>query len=87
MFVARLADYLPGVPDAAERLIAAYLAEWSDYGSPAELRRALDLALRLAPLHHALLYKAHILPKMEFPWEMEQMLTHFLRLCRPEQIS
>jgi hypothetical protein len=85
--MARLAEYLPGVPDAAERLIAAYLAEWSDYGSPAELGRALDLALRLAPLHHALLYRAHILPKLEFPWEMEQMLTHFLRLIRPDQVA
>lgn len=80
MFMSRLAEYLPGVPDAAERLIAAYLAEWNACGSPAELRRALDLALELAPLHHALLYEAHILPGMEFPWEMELMLAHFLRL-------
>jgi hypothetical protein len=87
MFMARLAEYLPDIPDAAERLIAAYLAEWDDYGSAAELRRALDLALRLAPLHHALLYAAHILPAMEFPWEMEQMLTHFLRLCRSGQLA
>jgi hypothetical protein len=87
MFMARLAEYLPDIPDAAERLTAAYLAEWSDYGSPAELRRALDLALRLAPLHHALLYAAHILPMMEFPWEMELMLSHFLRLCRPNKVA
>jgi hypothetical protein len=87
MFMVRLAAYLPDIPDAAERLIAAYLAEWADCGSAAELGRALDLALRLAPLHHALLYAAHILPKMEFPWEMQQMLTHFLRLGRSEQVS
>jgi hypothetical protein len=43
----------PGRADD-ERLRDAYLEPWAAYGSRAELRAALDLALRLGPLTRAL---------------------------------
>jgi hypothetical protein len=40
-----------------ERLVAAYLEPWAGYGSGADLREALALALRLGPLTRALGWK------------------------------
>jgi hypothetical protein len=40
-----------------ERLVAAYLEPWAGYGSGAELREALGVALRLGPLTRALAWK------------------------------
>jgi len=39
------------------RLVDAYLEPWSGFGSSADLRAALDLALRLGPLTRALAWK------------------------------
>jgi hypothetical protein len=36
------------------RLVGAYLEPWGEYGSPQDLRAALDLALRLGPITRAL---------------------------------
>ncbi|WP_433017768.1 phosphotransferase family protein [Kribbella sp. CA-294648] len=33
-------------------LVDVYLAEWEEYASPADLRRALELAMELGALHH-----------------------------------
>jgi aminoglycoside phosphotransferase (APT) family kinase protein len=36
------------------RVLDAYLAEWEEYATPAELRRALDLANELGALHQVM---------------------------------
>jgi hypothetical protein len=71
---------LPGVPDATSRLRDAYLSGWTGLASPHVLQHGFELAQRLAPLHHALIYYVDILPAMEQRWEMEPMLTHYLRM-------
>lgn len=68
-------------PAAAARLREAYLAPWALYKSLDDLQRALTLALFLGPLHQAVTYHRAILPKMEQPWEMERMLTFFLKMA------
>ena len=59
---------------------AAYLGPWERFAPRAELERLFDLALLLAPMHHALIYHRSILPAMEHGWEMERMLPYYLRL-------
>ncbi len=55
----------PDLPEARVRLRDAYLAPWAVFApSRARLRVAFDLAQRLAPLDHALLYHRRILPAM-----------------------
>jgi hypothetical protein len=44
---------------ADQRVVDAYLAEWEEYASPADLRRALDLATKLGALHQTMTY-AHL---------------------------
>ena len=57
--------------DLATRLADAYVAGW---GGGAEARRAMDLATIVYPLHLVRLYVDRILPGLEQPWEMEQMV-------------
>jgi hypothetical protein len=74
-----IADTLPDQPGAAERVIDAYLAEWSGYGSLDELRAIFADAMLVAPLHLALMYRNVYLPAMEFVDELDRMTPHFLR--------
>ena len=68
---------LPGDVDA---LAEAYLAGWG--GGP-DARRALDLAMVVYPLHLVRLYATRILPGLEQPWEMEQMIPWGLERLAP----
>jgi hypothetical protein len=51
---------------ADPRLKDAYLAEWEEYGSPAELRRALELAEELGALHQTMT-SMHLLDHVSGP--------------------
>jgi hypothetical protein len=56
----RMAGRALGLPDGdpgLHRLRDAYLEPWSRYGSPRELRRQCDLALRVAPLARAITWR------------------------------
>lgn len=44
---------------ADQRVLDAYLTEWEDYATPADLRRALSLATELGALHQTMTY-AHL---------------------------
>jgi hypothetical protein len=70
-------DDLTGVP---ERLRAAYLEPWTAFASVSELVELYQLAMRVAPLHHALIYHRTILPTMKVKWEMECMVPYYLRI-------
>ncbi len=77
-----LTEDLPGVPgQAADRLRDSYLSVWSPFADREVLLETFDLALQIAPLHHALLYYQWILPNMHLRWEMERMLPYYLRMC------
>jgi hypothetical protein len=67
----------PAVPQANERIIGAYLGAWQAFDT--SLLELYSLAQQLSPLHHALGYYLHILPGMEFGWEMENMLVYNVR--------
>jgi len=70
---------LPDVPDVRDRLRDAYLQLWSTYEPLPKLIDAYNLAMKLAPLHHALIYQHLILPKMQNKWEMNNMIPFYLR--------
>lgn len=70
---------LPDVPNVRERLRDAYLKPWQAYEPLPKLIEAYDLAMKLAPLHHALIYQRHILPQMQVQWEMHNMIPFYLR--------
>jgi len=74
---------LPDVPNARERLRDAYLQLWSAYEPLPKLVEAYDLAMKLAPLHHILIYQRHILPQMQNQWEMNNMVPFYLRRLIP----
>lgn len=74
-----IGDTLKDQPGASERVIDAYLREWSDYGPLDELREIFDDAMLVAPLHLAIMYGTVYLPAMEFVDELDRMTTHFLR--------
>lgn len=73
---------LPDVLDVRERLRDAYLQPWRAYEPLDKLIQAYELAMRLAPLHHALIYHQHILPHMQNRWEMQNMMAFYLRNLR-----
>ena len=58
----------------------AYLQSWKHYEPLERLEAACDLALKLAPLHHAMLYHYQILPNMEMRWELESMVVFYLKM-------
>ncbi len=70
---------LPAVPNVRERLRDAYLQPWRAYEPMEKLIEAYDLAMQIAPLHHALIYHHHILPQMQVQWEMNNMVPYYLR--------
>jgi hypothetical protein len=70
---------LPDVPNVRERLRDAYLQLWTAYEPLPKLVAAYDLAMTLAPLHHALIYQRYILPQKQNQWEMNNMLSFYLR--------
>ncbi len=65
--------------ETRERLRAAYLKAFTGYLAMERLEKAYTLALQLAPLHHALIYHQHILPKMSIKWEMDNMIPFYLK--------
>ncbi len=67
------------VPNLHNRLRDAYLSEWLDYASMEQLIEAFELAQLLAPLHAALTYHLYILLNMEARWQMESMVTFYLK--------
>jgi hypothetical protein len=67
------------VSDPIRWVRQAYLAPWEQFAPRDELEQLFDVALRLAPMHHALIYHRSILPAMENIWEMERMLPYYLR--------
>ncbi len=75
---------LPEVPDARERLRDAYLQPWRAYEPMDKLIEVYNLAMRLAPLHHTLIYHHHILPAMQSKWEMNNMIPFYLRGLLPK---
>ena len=75
---------LPDVPNVRERLRDAYLQLWTAYEPLPRLIEAYDLAMKLAPLHHALIYQRHILPSMQNQWEMNNMIPFYLRRLIPQ---
>ncbi|MCA0457420.1 MAG: phosphotransferase [Chloroflexi bacterium] len=75
---------LPDAPNVRERLRDAYLQPWRAYEPLDKLIEAFDLAMLLAPLHHALIYQRHILPQMQVQWEMNNMIAFYLRSLLPK---
>ncbi len=76
--------HLPDVPDVLERLRDAYLQPWRAYEPMNKLIEAFDLAMQLAPLHHALIYHDYILPEMQVQWEMNNMIPFYLKRLIPK---
>ncbi len=66
--------------DAVRTLASAYAEAWG--GGP-DAHRAMDLASIVYPLHLVRLYRTRILPGLEQPWEMEQMIDWGLRHLAP----
>ncbi|MBW3622156.1 MAG: aminoglycoside phosphotransferase family protein [Armatimonadetes bacterium] len=69
-------------------LIDAYLEPWSEYGSMERLRQAVEAALRLAPLFHALSY--HWIAVHTEGGALDELaggITHFLKLFLEAQDS
>lgn len=66
-----------------DQLRDAYLREWIAYEPFETLREAFEIAMQLAPLHHALIYQHHILPQMQIKWEMQNMIPFYLRRLLP----
>lgn len=75
----------PDLPDAPQRLKDAYLGVWALYRPLEDLLAAFDLALSLAPLHHAVTYQRSILPRMKMRWEMERMVPFYLKMALRSQ--
>jgi hypothetical protein len=75
------------LPAAAGRpstrdLEAAYLDGWSVGDAvqrTSDLRRELELARTVHPLHMVWLYATRVLPGLEQRWEMERMVPWFVR--------
>jgi hypothetical protein len=78
---------LPDVPDVRQRLRDAYLKPWRAYEPMDKLIEAFDLAMLLAPLHHARIYHNHILPEMQVQWEMNNMIPFYLKRLIPKTIE
>jgi hypothetical protein len=76
-----LKEVLPplGVTDAQAMLRNAYLEGWKAFEPMTRSIAAFELAQRLAPLHHAIHYYKHILPNMQFKWEMSNMVPFYLK--------
>jgi hypothetical protein len=70
----------------ADRLVSAYLGPWlaSGHITPADGRRALDLARTVLPLHVAAVYAERILPGLQDPGEMGHVAPDALRAILPE---
>jgi len=79
--------HLPDVPNVRERLRDAYLQPWRAYEPMDKLIEAFDLAMQLAPLHHALIYHHQILPQMQMKWEMNNMLPFYLKRLIPKTVE
>ena len=60
-------ERLPDVPSARERLVEAYLGEWSAYAPMDRLREAWALAEPLGWLHQAISYR-YLLRSLEATW-------------------
>lgn len=60
-------ERLPDVPSARERLIEAYLGEWSAYAPMDRLHKAWALAEPLGWLHQAISYQ-YLLRSLEPTW-------------------
>ncbi len=78
---------LPDVPDVRARLRDSYLKPWRAYEPMDKLIEAFELAMLLAPLHHALIYHQYILPEMQAKWEMNNMIQFYLKRLVPKTIK
>ncbi|MEO8610506.1 MAG: hypothetical protein ABI690_21595 [Chloroflexota bacterium] len=83
-FLAEVDNELPGVPNARERLIEAYLTAWTVFEPMPRLLEAYEAVKLLSPLYTSLQYAFDIFPQMEMRWEMENMLAYNLRLLLRE---
>jgi phosphotransferase family enzyme len=77
------ADAIKDKPAARDRIRRAYLGPWReaspDRAPPAGgLERAFELAMRLAPLHHAVQFRLGVW-RIETSWEVRAFLPFFLR--------
>jgi len=77
-------DAVAHVPDARQRIAAAYLGPWRERGPlagwPGErLEQAFALAQALAPLHHAVQFRRFSIPVIETSWEVRSFCPDFLR--------
>ena len=72
-------DHFAGDPEALAGLRARYLAGWAGFGDSASRAAALDLALRVGCLHHAISYQ-HIVMAVEpaARWEYMSGARFFL---------
>jgi hypothetical protein len=77
------ADVIGDKAAARDRIRRAYLGQWREAwpdrpGSAGGLERAFDLALLLAPLHHAVQFRLGLW-RIETSWEVRAFLPDFLR--------
>ena len=75
------ADVIGDKAAARDRIRRAYLGPWREVwpGAPAGgLEQAFDLALLLAPLHHAVQFRLGLW-RIETSWEVRAFLPYFLR--------
>jgi hypothetical protein len=72
-------------PDSVKGLLVrAYLEEWRDFGSPADLYDAYKIASRLSWLNAALIMHRQVLPTLEIPSEFIGTEGLFLRFLLEE---
>lgn len=79
MTVEEVSAGLTNIERAGERVRDAYLEAWTAEISIERARHLFDLAMLVAPLHQALLYRTRILPALDSRWELERMAPMFLR--------
>ena len=66
--------------DSRRRLRDAYLEPWRERAPLAALHRAFDLAMTLAPLHHAATAHAELIPATGHRWEFACLVPRQLRV-------
>ncbi len=74
-----LRPFFADAAGACLRLRDAYLEPWTVYEPHDILTQAWTIACQLAPLSAALWYHDRILPVLEIPWELQDIVPFYLR--------